>query len=196
MKKSGLVIILFCISHSLFSQNFNAGMRFGVCASQVDGDRLVGFDKAGVIGGLFVNRDLSKSFTLQMEMVYIQKGSRKPTDINNSFYLLRVNYVEVPLILQWHLTPKFSLAAGPSFATLVGSHEENEYGVFNSNSSFKKFELSGNFGLVYKLSDNWSFDGRYNNSLTTIRPFPGVTTAFFDRGQYNVSIQLSLLYSF
>lgn len=77
-------------------------MRVGVVGSQVDGDTYEGFNKAGITAGLFVNRKLSDLFSLQLEMNYIQKGSRKPLDDNNTYYLMRVTYIEVPVLLQWH----------------------------------------------------------------------------------------------
>ncbi|MFM9028678.1 MAG: hypothetical protein ACKOQ6_11910, partial [Bacteroidota bacterium] len=71
----------------LQAQSFSSGIRFGMTATQVDGDTYEGFDKAGLLGGLFVERFMSDRFSLRMEMDYIQKGSRKPLDKDvNSFY--------------------------------------------------------------------------------------------------------------
>lgn len=197
MLKTKFLLLFFLIGTVSFAQDFDAGFRLGIAGSQVNGDKLVGFNKAGIIAGAFVSRKLSSHFSVQMEMAYVQKGSRKPTsEIDNSFYLLRVNYIEIPLMLQWKVASKLALTAGSSFGTLISSHEENEWGVFDSGSQFKKFEVSANAGIVYSLGDHWSFDGRYSASMTTIRPFPGVATAFFDRGQYNELIEFSLLYRF
>lgn len=190
------ILSFFLVSMSSIAQDFKAGLRGGIVGSQVNGDRLSGFDKGGPLFGGFVNRKLPHSFSAQMEIVFIQKGSRKPTDEFNSFYLLRLNYIEVPVLLQFNLTNKLTLQAGPSFGTLISSHEENEFQVFNSFSQFKKLEIAANGGVIYKLSDHFAFDARYSASMSTIRPFPGVTTAFFDRGQYNIAIEFSLMYSF
>jgi hypothetical protein len=189
-------LLFFSARNILFSQSFNAGLRFGMSASQVDGDQLEGFDKAGIIAGGFVSRDFSNHFTMQMEMVYIQKGSRKPVDDNNTYYVMRVHYIEVPVLALWHFSKKFSLTAGPSFGTLVFSEEEDQYGTYNNSTPFEKFEFAANVGFLYKLSDRWVFDGRYSRSLATIREFPGSTSTYFDKGQYNVLIELSFLYFF
>ncbi len=196
MKLQILFLFFFTTTNFLFAQNFNAGLRIGVCGSQVDGDDLGGYNKAGLIAGAYVSRKFSEHFTLQMEMVYIQKGSRKPTDLNNSYYRLRVHYVEVPLLVHFHVSKKIDLTAGPSFGTLIFSEENDEFGVFPNSPSFKKFELSGNVGIVYKLNDKWSFDARYSHSITTIRPFPGSYSTFFDRGQYNFLVEFSFIYQF
>ena len=97
MKKSFFIFILFLSPLLIQGQNFKAGIRFGICGSQVNGDNLSGFNKAGIVAGAFVNRNLSKPFNMQMEIVYIQKGSRKPTDDANSYYRLRVHYIVLSL---------------------------------------------------------------------------------------------------
>ncbi len=196
MKYKFLFLFFLLTTNLIFAQDFNAGIRFGVCGSQVNGDNLSGFDKAGLIGGAFVNRKFSDLISLQMEMIYIQKGSRKPTDINNDYYRLRVHYIEVPLLVIFHVSKKIDLTVGPSFGSLIFSEENDEFGVFPNRPPFRKFELSGNAGIVYKLDDKWSVDGRYSNSLTTIRPFQDTYSTFFDRGQYNLLIEFSLIYQF
>lgn len=196
MKLKILFLFFIFTTHFLFAQSFNAGLRFGVSGSQVNGDNLTGFNKAGLLAGAFVNRNFSDHFSMQMEMIYIQKGSRKPTDIYNNYYRLRVHYIEVPLLVLFHASKKIDFTAGPSFSTLIFSEENDEFGVFRDSPPFKKFELSGNAGIIYKLDDKWSFDGRYSHSITTIRPYPGTFSTFFDRGQYNVLIEFSMVYQF
>jgi len=196
VKRTFIVIFFLLASEVIFAQKLDEGMRFGLCGSQVNGDNLAGLYKAGLLAGADVSRRLSDYFSMQMEMVYIQKGSRKPTDVNNSYYRLRVNYVEVPLMVLFHASKKLDLTAGPTFGVLVFSEEDDEFGVYTNSPPFEKFELSGNFGIIYSLSDKWSFDARYSNSLTTIRPYPGTPTSFFDRGQYNVVIEFSFFYKF
>jgi Outer membrane protein beta-barrel domain len=191
-----LLIVLFLFIRNAYSQKFNAGFRLGVAGSQVNGDRLTGFDKVGLIGGAFVNRKFSEKVSVQMEIVFIQKGSRKPTDDNNSFYRMRVHYMEVPLLFRFHTSKKFALSAGPSFGTLIFAEEDDEFGVYKNAPPFRKFEFAGNAGLLYNLNDHWAFDGRYSHSITTIRPYQAYNPDFFDKGQYNVLIEFSLLYSF
>ena len=191
-----LFIVLLCSFLRVSAQDFDAGLRIGISGSQVNGDRLSGFDKVGLLGGAYVNRQLSERFTIQMEMVFIQKGSRKPTDDFNTYYRMRLHYIEVPLMLQYHTSKKFAITAGPSFGTLIFSEEDDQFGVYQNALPFKKVEFSANFGLLYHLDEHWSFDGRYSQSVTTIRPFPGTYNPFFEKGQYNVLIEFSLLYGF
>lgn len=196
MRTKFFLFILFFTFAKLHAQDFKGGMRIGIDGSQVNGDKLTGFNKLGIIAGAFVNRKLSEKISAQMEMVFIQKGSRRPTDDNNTFYRMRVHYIEVPLLFQYYTSKKFAIYAGPSFGTLVFSEEDDQFGVFKNRPPFRKFEFAGNGGLLYCLSDTWTFDGRYSHSISTIRPYTGGPTTFFDQGQYNVLIEFSLVCRF
>ena len=74
------LVICFFIS---FGQNFQGGPILGFTATQVDGDTYSGYNKAGVIIGGFVNKKFSEKWSSQLEIKYIQKGSKKigPSDI-------------------------------------------------------------------------------------------------------------------
>ena len=58
-----------------------------------------------------------------MELDYIQKGSRENPDSSNNyeFYLLRLNYVEIPLHYKYDFHEKGTLEAGLSLGFLVHS---------------------------------------------------------------------------
>jgi len=196
MRRFFLVFILLLTSIVIHAQNFKAGIRLGMSASQVNGDGLTGFNKAGLIAGAYVYRDLSDYFSLQMEMIYIQKGSRKPTDDYNNYYRMRVNYIEVPLILRWHTSKKFDVTGGLAYGALVFSEEDDQFGVYENAEPFEKYEFSGSIGFIYKLGNNWSFDGRYSESIIPIRTYPGYSSDYFDKGQVNVLIELTLIRDF
>ena len=69
--------------HKHQAQNFGGGLILGLSTSQVGGDNLGGFNKAGLLVGAFVNIPISELLSFQMEMTYIQKGSNNP-NMNNS----------------------------------------------------------------------------------------------------------------
>lgn len=75
MEKLFLILFFFFITQNLSGQNFNAGIVAGVSTTQVSGDNLAGFHKAGLILGGFVKRDINDQMQLQIEMTYTQKGS-------------------------------------------------------------------------------------------------------------------------
>ncbi len=196
MKIKFSILILLFLPSILFAQDFKAGARLGICATQVDGDTYEGFNKPGLTLGVFVNRKLPENFSMQFEMNFIQKGSRKPVDeFNRTYYLMRLSYIEVPLLFQWHAGKSIDFFAGPSFGVLLNSYEETEAGEF-TGPEFEKYEIAGRIGLNYKMSDQWSVDARYSISLMTIRPSPAGYTPFMENGQYNRLIEIGFSYQF
>ena len=89
------------------SQNFGGGIILGVNTSQVGGDDLSGFHKAGPIVGIFSNKSINSQTNLQFEMYYINKGSNNQ-DMNNDLHTnylvpdMTLKYIETPLIIQYY----------------------------------------------------------------------------------------------
>ena len=198
MKSVAILLVLVLFSRGVQSQGFKAGLIGGLSTSQVAGDGLSGFNKAGIIAGGFVNCPISTSSFAQMEIVFMQKGSKKPyTQESGTLYVMRLSYIEIPVLFKYVATPKFILEAGPSFGVLVFSEEEYEYGIQEGRPPFNSLDVSGCIGLNYKLSTNWIFDTRFTNSVIPMRAYEnGYSFANLERGQYNTVLSFTFQYQF
>ena len=169
MKKAIFSLLLMLFVMFGFAQKFNGGAMLGLAATQVAGDQYSGFNKAGPIVGFFVNLEASPHSTFQMELYYIQKGSRdnaNAVEEDYDSYLLRLNYIELPLLYQYHLG-WFAIQAGPSVAFNMSGYEEtNGEDVGANDFATATFQL--HFGVVFTIADNWKIDIRTNNSLTNL----------------------------
>jgi opacity protein-like surface antigen len=200
MKKIQLSILFFIlITCQISAQRFDAGIVCGFAATQVDGDGNAGYNKAGPILGIWVGHRLTSVFYSRMELRYIQKGSyAKNVDEtgSSSFYRMRLNYFEIPLILGYRLRNGFNPIAGLSGGYLAKAKEMNQYGSFPPEDiqKFHKFEFAGLIGLEYNRSEHWAFYGIYTYSIFPIRPHKGNVTYRWDRGQYNNVLELVARY--
>lgn len=178
----------------LMSQQFNGGLIIGLSATEISGDRLHGPNKAGIYAGAFVNRYITEKSSLQMELNFVQKGSRMNPDTTNNFeqYLLRINYAELFLHYKWDFHPMFTLETGPSLGVLINSYEEADFMILDR--PLKSFDLSGNIGLFYHFHRQWSFNIRYSNSILAVRPHTFGQTYRWNRGQYNEVLSFTLHY--
>jgi hypothetical protein len=183
---------------SVSAQDFQAGIKAALCASQVSGDRLSGFDKGGFAAGFFVRRELSDNLALQLEIQFIQKGSRKPLNQDdNTYYRMRLHYAEVPLLFRYRPGKKWTFEAGAAYGSLVFAQEDNELGEIQGTPPFKKYELSWIVGMDYPLAEYLLFNIRYNHSITPVRSFEGgYNYNYWDRGQYNSVLQAGFYWSF
>lgn len=184
-----LITLLTLVGFSATAQQFQGGVAGGLVGSQVAGDTYSGFNKAGIYASLWVRLGLSDRTSLQSEISYFQKGSRHNPDekhMDMTFYLMRLDYIEMPFLYQLQLKSKIRLEVGPSFSLLLHSHEERDYlgidyGKFNLiNPSFMA-------GIGYPLGEKLSVHFRMNSSMLSIRKDPanGAVYRFFDHGQYN-----------
>jgi hypothetical protein len=183
-------------------QQFNGGMMAGCAATQVAGDTYSGFHKAGIFFGGFVNYEISKHSSFQMELEFFQKGSRVNPDSSNNYneYLFRTNYIELPVLYQYRFNKRIKLEAGPSLGFLVGWYEARYGEEIKGAVKPAAVSFQINAGLYVNITDRLMFNLRTNNSLLNIRSenvtgdviriFPG------NFGQFNDCLVFSLFYQF
>ena len=188
-------IVFLSFSGLSFSQRFKAGIIAGFTTSQVSGDQLSGFNKSGFEFGGLVSAPISEKFDLSFQIVFIQKGSKKPNNAaqgDYSYYRMSLNYIEVPVLFRYNFSKKFQFEAGPTFGKLVSSKEEDEHGEIPPVNEFKSFELGFMLGMNYMLFDNFYLNIGGSNSLLPIRE-SDIEGA---RDQFNSVLMFSFKYVF
>ena len=200
-------ILLFCgfLATSSNAQNFGGGIILGLSTSQVDGDNLGGFNKAGLLVGAFANTSISEFYAFQMEMTYIQKGSNNPK-MNDYEHKnvgrpdISLSYIEVPLLLQYKQSEALEIEGGLLSAYLIDGYYNDLTGVMpNEINPFISYDVGLFLGLDYKYSDNISLNTRICNSVLPIgsEDYNHPTTYNSNRkGKYNSVLSFTLHYNF
>ena len=180
------------------AQSFKGGLLGGISGTEISGDRLEGPNKAGLYFGGFVYHDLAPKHTLQMELAYIQKGSRKnPDSVNLDSYLLRINYVELLFHYHFNFHPLMSIETGLSYGVLVNSYEEaNGYEIQRIEPEFKPGDFCFNVGFFYSITEKLRFNVRYSNSILYVREHGSGATYRLNKGQYNEVLSFIFFYQF
>jgi hypothetical protein len=201
MKGKVLLVVVILSAMVSQAQRFHGGIMAGGVMSQVQGDSYGGFNKPGFYGGAFVSLDLAKIHSVQMEIDFIQKGSRRNSDPENGdydFYLFRANYIEIPLLYQVRILKKFGFEIGPAIDVLVGSYEESEDGEITNLVPMRPVTYSALAGVWYQFIPRMKVDFRFSMSVTSMRD--GETTGYYKRfgtwGQYDDLLALTLWYRF
>lgn len=196
-RNSLLLCILISLTNYSGAQNFRAGAMAGLIASQVSGDKLAGFDKAGPAAGLFLYRDLNDRWAFFIRMQYAQKGSRtniRPElDIYHA-YLLRIHTAEIPVTIAYKTKKKIIVEAGLAYARILKTYERDEIKEFEEALPFEKNELSIQASLGYLFAPAWMMQVMAQNSITPIRK-NGVTSGIY-HGQYNSLLAFNLHWFF
>ncbi len=199
--KALFFLLLFISFQGLFAQTFHIGMLAGVNTSQVSGDGYSGFNKAGILVGGYANLALNERTRLQFEINYSQKGSRRNPDTENGdteFFLLRLDYIEVPIMASWELN-KFTFEAGAYLGQLVNEYLEDENGIFDvppEINQFKSIDMGGLVGINFKFTETLIMNWRYNNSLIPVREHDSGEQFRFNSGMFHSYFSFTLRYEF
>lgn len=168
------------------------GIKAGINVSSISKD---GYEdaksKVGFAGGVFANIPLSEMFSVQPEVMYSQMGSKvtssySGTVLGNNFTskssaTLNLDYVTVPLMLQFRATPAFYVEAGPEFGFLVSAKTKDASTTTVNGSTttttsesgdvkdyFSGFNMGVGLGLGYDITPNFGISARYVAGFTDI----------------------------
>ena len=194
MKKK-IAILLFCgfLSISIHAQNFGGGLILGLSTSQVSGDNLGGFNKAGLLFGGFIDLQLSKTLKGQMEMTFIQKGSNNPKMNKNEITDISLSYIEIPLVIKYQQSNIIAIETGFETAFLINSYDNDLSGKI-INRPFNITDISIFIGMDYYINPKLILNSRISNSIIPIRAHASGATFQLNKGQYNSVLSFSLHY--
>ena len=197
------VALLFCgfLISNIQGQNFGGGIILGISTSQVGGDDLAGFNKAGILVGVFANKNISQMLSFQMEMKYIQKGSNNPKMNENRIADISLSYIEVPLLLQYQQNSILAIEAGGLLGYLIdGYYNDITSKLESEKNPFIEYDVGLFLGIDYKYSERIHLNTRVSSSLLPIGTednFKGLGDLFNSnkRGKYNSVLSFSIKYN-
>lgn len=171
-----LLFLLFTtIAIRAISQVFKGEIIAGSTLSQVDGDEAYGFKKLGLTSGVGVIVPVYKNWSVSLETLYSQKGSKLRPQFSDSLdgsYNLNLNYAEVPFMIQYTDRDVVSAGVGISWNRLVYAQEFRDGHKVDSVSVLSKvFDRDDwmAFGDVrVRLYKNFILNARYSYSLDKI----------------------------
>lgn len=181
------------------AQRFDAGLIAGFNGSQVEGDAFKGYNKAGVLAGIFVQTDVAPAILAGFEIKYSQKGSRRKYDPKNpevDQYIMRLGYIDIPVFMAFRANDRSLILGGIAPGVLIHSKELNSDGEFpeEDRHPFNTFDLQPFVGFQFDFLEHASVDLRFALSVIPIRDRPGETNYYWHNSQFNNVISLALYY--
>ena len=119
--------------------------------------------RLGFVGGVFLNLPFGPTLAFQPELLFEQKGGQ----VNGNPY--RLDYMEVPVLLNVSFLGPLGLLLGPAFAANVGNE-----GVTNPNSTDVGLILGAQLDFLPIL-----LSGRYEVGLTDVSTNANVQNGTF-----------------
>ena len=197
-----LLIIVLTTGQS-YSQRIKGAVIAGFNATQVDGDEVVGYSKLGFNVGAAVIIPFKKNWSVSIENIFTQKGAHRGDifiDSLSGSYTLRLNYVEVPVLV--HYTDKRIITVGTGFSwgRLVGAKEwEHGYRTETSveHGPYDKNDFSWLADIRFRVWKRLKFNFRFSYSIAKIRTrIYDNKISTWERKQYNNTLSFRLLYIF
>lgn len=169
----------FCLSIALVSfmmigaanaQSVNFGIKAGLNVFTIndDGDNDYS-SRTGFHAGLLAHIHLDKQWALQPELVYSQQGAKL------SDATLKLDYLNVPVMVQYMFDNGFRLQAGPQVGFLLGGKVEEDGEEADVKDQIKGADFGVGVGAGYvHVPSGWGVDARYNFGLSNINEEDGL----------------------
>lgn len=169
--------------------HMSIGIKGGANLYNIDNNNSVTYDsKVGFNVGLLGHIHVAKHFALQPEIQFSTQGAKY--DLDNSTTKLNLNYINVPVLVQYMWDNGFRLQAGPQAGFLISAKSRNNGNSVDIKDNFKPLDLGVSFGAGYiHPSTGIGIDVRYNLGLSNINKNSDVNST-------NRGLQLSLFYIF
>jgi hypothetical protein len=184
-----VLIAAFMLTATLSAQHVNIGIKGGLNVYNIKTENTTAGDsKMGFYVGLLGHIHLSDQFGLQPELLYsAQGGSYKSGSVITN---LNLNYINVPVLIQYMFDNGFRLQAGPQFGFLLNAESETNNIKTDLKDSFKPIEIGASFGMSYvNPPTGFGIDARYNIGLSNINENSSINSV-------NRGFQIGVFYLF
>jgi hypothetical protein len=189
MKKFFIFFVMSIICRDVWSQGklknqCKFGFKLGLGMHTIAGYPVKTHPKPALIGGMWVQIKISKSWTMQSELSMIGKGTGGNSQRKYGDYLLRLSYFEVPILFQYN-RKKGYFEFGPTLAALINTGEYTDRAfLFQTDLyPFSNKDFSFNLGTGFAVNEKWLVGLRLTHSLFPIRKqLPGASMPVYNRG--------------
>ncbi|MDZ7719895.1 MAG: porin family protein [Balneolaceae bacterium] len=180
-----IITMLFMAVSTVSAQNINIGTKIGLNSYTINSDNNSDFDsRIGIHAGLLGHIHLNSQFALQPEIVYSMQGAKSG---NNE---LKLDYINVPVIIQYMFDNGFRFQAGPQLGLLVNAKAEHNNSSNDIKDDFKSVDAGLSFGVGYvHPPTDFGIDLRYNLGLNDISESSNVEST-------NRGFQIGVFYLF
>jgi hypothetical protein len=126
-------------------------------------------------GGVFLHHTINKNWCFQPELLYSGEGQRYFS--GGEEHTLALDYLQLPLMIQYYPVPNIYLEAGPQVGVLLSAQDKVngfDEGHSNVKGDFSSAQVAIGLGAGIKASEQIIFYGRYNFGLTDVSIFDNI----------------------
>ncbi|WP_294241588.1 porin family protein [uncultured Chryseobacterium sp.] len=139
------------------------GLKAGLNVATISSDDAKA--KAGIYGGVFANIPVAGNFSLQPEVLYSGMGAKNK---DNPGIRLNLDYISVPVMVQYNIYPAVFLEAGPQFSFAIDKRVKNDTRSMDATRVYNGFDFGLGLGAGYYFEQGFGVTVRYVAGLTNI----------------------------
>ncbi len=166
------LFIISLFSNFIYAQDhrFHLLLVGGANASQVNGDKLAGFDKFGLNVGAGVKRSITTKYGYQIEFLYSEKGSKDVASTNNPIpdTLFQFNYIDIPIVFSYTIYPKLNIEGGIYNSIRLKAIYSDLINDYDRTSLIRPTDHGFTGGVNYQILDHLSVNARISQSVFDI----------------------------
>ncbi|MEJ7767786.1 MAG: porin family protein [Chitinophagaceae bacterium] len=167
-----LLIALVVLSTMSFAQStpfLQAGIKGGTNITKIDGQSFKDEFRFGYSLGGFAAIKVGEKWQIQPEVLFNQYNTKVDSNYNNlvsssNLKDISLNYLSIPILLNYSPTKLFTLQAGPQFGILLNKDDNL---LTNGKKAFNNGDLSMLAGIQINIA-NFKIGGRYVIGLKDI----------------------------
>ncbi len=165
-------------------RKFHLLLSVGANATQVNGDKLAGFDKFGLNVGAGVRRNIGLKSAWQLEFLYSEKGSKDVVSPSNPIpdTLFQFNYIDIPIVYTYEFYPKLRAELGIYNSVRLKATYSDFVIDYDRSASIRSSDHGVLAGLHYQLGTKFGANLRVAQSVfdinATIERYFNLSTTF------------------
>lgn len=139
------------------------GLKAGVNIANVDVEDSEDWDaKTGFHAGGLVHIHVDQHFAVQPELMFSAQGGE------DGNVKLKLNYINLPVLLQYMTNSGFRLQTGPQVGFLLSAETETGDVEVDVDDNLKSVDFAWSFGAGYIFPSRFGIDARYNLGISNI----------------------------
>lgn len=170
LKSLALLTMALALTSVSFAQGFHVGIKAGANLFKVNGTAMKDEFNFGYNAGAFAELYFSDKVGIQPEVMWNQTNYRTGTSFHDIYpsgvndVKGKLNYLSIPILLNYNLAKFFTLQAGPQFGILIN---QDKTLVNNGKDAFKNGDFSMLGGVQLNIG-SLKVGGRYVVGLANI----------------------------
>lgn len=153
------------------AQGFGVGIKVGTNINKLQGQSFKDQFTYGYSAGVYADIKMSKKWSIQPEVLFNQVSTDTSDRFSDLYKInadkiskIKLNYLSIPILLNYNVSKGISLQAGPQFGVLMSQSKDL---LQEGKDAFKSGDFSMVGGLQLKFSSIRLY-GRYAIGLSNI----------------------------